>query len=94
MARIVTLFVALAVFGSSAFAQGLPVAVDQRVRVTTTDATRVGRVVSVAAEILRPSAAFSLQPSAFSFPFFPLPFYFFPFFFSSARAPARMPSIA
>ena len=54
MTRIVTLFVALAVFSSTAFAQAtLPVAVDQRVRVTTADATHVGRVVSTGSDSLR-----------------------------------------
>ena len=52
MTRVVAVIVALTT--SPAFAQStIPVAVDQRVRVTTDDSLRVGRVVGTAADSLR-----------------------------------------
>jgi hypothetical protein len=57
MARVLPVFVVIAGLASSAFAQAtIPVAVDQRVRVTTNDATHVGRVVGTAADSLRISS--------------------------------------
>lgn len=55
MTRIVPIVV-VTCLATPAFAQtGLPVAVDQRVRITAADATHVGRVVAVAADSVRVS---------------------------------------
>jgi hypothetical protein len=54
MAHNVSIVVMLAALAPPAFAQAtIPVAVDQRARITTNDATYVGRVVTVAADSLR-----------------------------------------